>query len=61
MNIEVLAVCAFSIAVLLLNLWTMKRAERVEERIKAHLLGGQMLCPLCGDHLTSSDCSTRRM
>lgn len=56
MKVEILVTAALCVGVILLNLWTMKRAEKVEERIKHMLSENQMLCPLCGDHYRDSVC-----
>lgn len=59
---EILVTCAMCVGTILINLWTMHRAERVEERIKRRLAEEQLLCPLCGDHYQQTDCtSTSRL
>lgn len=56
MKVEVLVTAGFCIAVILLNLWTLKRAEKVEARVKYMLAEDHRLCPLCGDHYKDEVC-----
>lgn len=58
---EILVAAAFGIAVILVNLWTMKRAEAVEQRIRKMLWEDGMLCPLCGDHYQRTECGPRQI
>lgn len=57
----VLIVAGFGVLALLLNLWTVNRAEAVEKRIRKMLWDDGMLCPLCGDHYQRTECSPRRI
>lgn len=53
----VLITAVFCVLTVMLNLWTLNRAEKVEERIKRMLFEDGMLCPLCGDHYRRTECS----